>query len=46
MRQLFHYEDGRIAIFDTRLFNHRENEKDKKSFILEVDLEYPPELHE
>ena len=40
------YADGRIAIFDTGLFDHRENKEDKKSFILEVDLEYPPELHE
>ena len=40
------YADGRIAIFDIGLFDHRENEEDKKSFILEVDLEYPPELHE
>ena len=40
------YADGRIAIFDTGLFDHRENEENNKSFILEVDLEYPPELHE
>ena len=46
MEQLLNYADGRIAIFDTGLFDHRENEKDKKSFILEVDLKYPPELHE
>ena len=39
------YADGRIAIFDTGLFDHRENEENKKSYILEVDLEYPPELH-
>ena len=44
--QLLNYTDGRIAIFDTGLFNHRENEKDKKRFIFEVDLKYPPELHE
>ena len=46
IEQLLNYADGRIAIFDTGLFDHRENEKDKKSFILEVGLEYPPELHE
>ena len=46
MGMLFNYADGRIAIFDTGLFDHKENEEDKKSFILEVDLEYPPEMHE
>ena len=46
MGQLLNYADGRIAIFDTGLFDHRDNEEDKKCFILEVDLEYPPELHE
>ena len=45
IKQLLNYADGRIAIFDTGLFDHRENEY-KKSFILEVDLEYQPELHE
>ena len=40
------YADGRIVIFNTVLFDHRENEEDKNSFIFEVDLEYPPELHE
>ena len=45
MGQLLNYADGYIAIFDTGLFNHRENEEDKKSFILEVELEYQPELH-
>ena len=35
-----------MAIFDTGLFDHRENEEDKKSFIFEVDLKYPPELLE
>ena len=39
METLLNYADGRIAIFDTGLFDHREHEKDKKSFILEVDLE-------
>ena len=46
IRQLLNYADGRIAIFDTGLFDHRENNEDNKSYILEVDLEYPPELHE
>ena len=46
MGLLLNYEDGRIAIFDTGLFDHRENVENKKSFIFEVDLEYPPELHE
>ena len=46
MGLLLNYENGRMAIFDTRLFDHRENEGDKKSFVFEVDLEYPPELHE
>ena len=46
MGLLLNYADGRMAIFDTKLFDHLENEKDKKSFIFEVDMEYPPELHE
>ena len=46
LEQLVNYADGRIVIFDTGLFDNRENEEDTKSFILEVDLEYPPELHE
>ena len=40
MEQLLNYAEARIAIFDTGLFDHRENEKDKKSFILKVDLKY------
>ena len=43
---LLNYADGCMAIFDTGLFDHRENEENKKNFIFEVDLEYPPELHE
>ena len=43
---LLNYADGRMAIFDIGLFDHRENEENKKSFIFEVDLEYLPELHE
>ena len=39
MGMLLNYADRRMAIFDTGLFYHRENEEDKKSFILEVDLE-------
>ena len=46
MGLFFNYADGRMAIFDTGLFDHRENEEDKKSLIFEVDVEYPPELHE
>ena len=46
MGQLLNYADGRIAIFDTGLFNYRENEENEKSFIFYVDSEYPPELHE
>ena len=46
MQQLLNYAQGRIAIFDTELFNHRENEEDNKSFILKVDLEYSLKLHE
>ena len=45
MGLLLNYADGRMAIFDTGLFDHRDNEEDKKGFIFEVDLEYPPELH-
>ena len=36
MGLLLNYADGRITIFDTGLFNHQENEEEKKSFILEV----------
>ena len=46
MGHLLNYADGRIAIFDTKLFNYWENENDKTSFIFELDLEYPPELYE
>ena len=38
MEQLLNYADFRIAIFDTGLFIHWENDKNKNSFILEVDL--------
>ena len=46
MELLLIYANGRMAIFETGLFDNRENEQDKKSLILEVDLEYSPELHE
>ena len=46
MGLLLNYADGRIAIFDSGLFDYRENEEDNKRIILEVDLEYRPELHE
>ena len=46
MGQLLNYANCRIALFDTGLFDHRENEEDKKSLILELDLKYPLELHE
>ena len=45
MEQLLNNTDGHIAIFEIGLFDHRENEHDKKSFILEVDLNYSAELH-
>ena len=46
MELLMNYADGRIDIFDLGLFNHRVTEEEKKSFIFEVDLEYPAELHD
>ena len=46
MELLMNYADGRIAIFDLGVFNHRVTDEEKKSFIFEVDLEYPPELHD
>ena len=46
MKLLLNYADKRMAIVDTGLFDHRGKEEDKKSFIFEVDMEYPPELHE
>ena len=35
---LLNYVDGRVAIFDIGLFDHRKNEQDKKSLIFEVDM--------
>ena len=46
IKQLLNYANARIGIFDTRLFDHLENEEDNTSFIPEVDLKYPPILHE
>ena len=46
MGQILNYADGRIAIFDTGLFDHLENEEKKKNFIFKVDLEYLLKLHE
>ena len=45
IKLLLNYEDGRIAIFDIRLFDHRENKEDKKNVILEVDLKYAQKIH-
>ena len=42
MELLVNYADGRMAIFDRGLFDHRENDENKTSFIFEVELEYPP----
>ena len=46
MEQQLNFANGRIVIFYLGLFDHRENEEDKRSYIFEVDLEYPPELHD
>ena len=46
MKLLMNYADGRIAIFDLGVFNHRVTDEEKKSFIFEVDLEYPSEIHD
>ena len=45
MEQTLNYEGGCIAIFDLCVFDHQVGD-DKKSFIFEVDLEYPPELQQ
>ena len=42
MELLMNYADGHIAIFNLGLFNHRVRDDEKKSFIFEVDLKYPP----
>ena len=41
MEQQLNFADGRIAVFDLGLFDHRVLDE-KKSFIFEVDQEYPP----
>ena len=46
MELLMNYADGRIAIFDLGVFNHRVTDEEKKSFIFDMDLEYQPELHD
>ena len=45
IKQQLNFADGRIAIYDLGLFDDRLLDKNK-SFISEVDLEYPSELHE
>ena len=45
MKQQLNFADGRIAIFDQGLFDHRVLDE-KKCFIFVVDLEHPPEPHE
>ena len=45
-KQLLNFAKIRIAIFNTGLFDHCEYAEDKKSFILEVELEYPMEVNE
>ena len=45
IEQQLNFADGRIAIFDLGLFDHRVLDE-KKSFIFEVDLMYLPELHD
>ena len=44
IEQQLNFADGRIAILDLGQFDHLVLNK-KKSFILAVDLDYPPELH-
>ena len=46
LEQLMIYADGRIAIFNTKLLDYQENEKDKKYNIFKVYFEYHLELHE
>ena len=45
MKQTLNFADGPIAMFDLGIFDHRVLDEEK-SFIFEVDLEYPPTLHE
>ena len=44
MKHQLNFADARIAIFDLGLLDHMVLDE-KKCFIFEVDLEYPPELH-
>lgn len=46
IEQHLNYACVLIVIFNTRLFDFRKNEKNKESFIFEVDLKYSPEQHE
>ena len=46
MELLKNNADGRIAILDLGVFNHRVTDEEKKKFNFEVDLEYPSELHD
>ena len=39
MGLLLNYADEQMAMFDTGMFDHQVNEQEKKSYILEVDLE-------
>ena len=43
MEQQLNFANGRISIFDVAQIDYRENEEDRKSFIFDVDLEYPLE---
>ena len=45
IEQQLNFADGSIAIFDLGLFVYQVLDE-KKSVIFDVDLEYPPELHE
>ena len=42
MELVMNYADGRIAIFDLGIFNHRITDENKQSYTFEVDLEYLP----
>ena len=46
MELLMNNADGCIVIFDLGLINNGGTDEEKKSFIFEVDLKYPPELHD
>ena len=40
MGLLLNYADASMALFDTKLFDHRKNKKDKQSIIFEENLTY------